>query len=115
LLAAIYLAISIKGIRTPLQESFHLGSAIVIYIMVKLLIEVFGAFLDLSPDASFALKVYGELFSSIHAGFAVNGHIVILLLKGRGDDTSLLKMSMSNLPKTPEKPVESAWEETCQV
>jgi hypothetical protein len=95
------MAFKIKDVVTPLNEALHLGIAIYIWIFVKVLIEVFEAFLDMESAASFSLTVYGELLSSIHTAFSVIGNIVILLFKGKGNDKGLLTISTENLEVMP--------------
>jgi hypothetical protein len=70
------------------------------------LIEVFEEGIELSPNASFALTVYGELLSSVHTAYSVIGHILIFLVKGKGEDRSLLKISNDNLAEIEQSAVE---------
>ncbi len=97
LLAGMRMAFLIKSVRTPLNESFHLGSSIYVWIFVKILIEVFEEFLKLWPDSSFGLHVYGELFCCFHTTIFLTGHMAVLLLQGRGNDDGLLHLSVEHL------------------
>lgn len=97
LFAGVYMAFKIKDVETPLNEALHLGIAIYIWIFVKVLIEVFEAFIEMESAASFSLTVYGELLTSIHTAISVLGSLLYMLFKGKGNDKDLLKISSENI------------------